>query len=83
MRRPLNNALEQTPLSVGHFVRTRRQANNLTQKQLGQLAGVGTRFISDLERDKTTLRMDVVNRVLHVFGRELSHVEAPRDEREE
>ncbi|MBI3862923.1 MAG: helix-turn-helix transcriptional regulator [Planctomycetia bacterium] len=74
--------LETSSKAVGQFVRQRRQASNLTQEQLGELAGVGTRFVSDLERGKATLRMDAVNRVLHVFGRMLGHVEAPRDEGE-
>lgn len=63
---------------VGRFVRARRQANGLTQAQLGELAGVGTRFISELERGKPTLRMDTVNAVLAVFGKQLGVVEAPR-----
>lgn len=51
-----------------------------TQRKLGELAGVGTRFVSDLERGKPTLRMDAVNKVLYVFGRMLGYVEAPRTE---
>lgn len=65
-------------LQIGDFVRQRRMASTLTQRELGELAGVGTRFISELERGKATLRMDAVNKVLNVFGRILSHVEAPR-----
>lgn len=64
--------------SIGGFVRERRQAARLTQRELAELAGVGTRVVSELERGKPTLRMDVVNRVLHVFGRTLAHGEAPR-----
>jgi len=55
-------------------------ASNLTQRKLGELAGVGTRFISELERGKPTLRMDAVNKVLYVFGRILSYADAPREE---
>lgn len=72
-----------SPARIGMFVRTRRQANGLTQKELGELAGVGTRLVSELERGKPTLRMDVVNRVLRVFGRMLSHIDGPRDESDE
>jgi HTH-type transcriptional regulator/antitoxin HipB len=74
------NALKTSSARIGEFVRRRRMASNLTQRQLGELAGVGTRFISDLERGKPTLRMDAVNKVLNVFGRMLSYVEAPREE---
>jgi len=66
--------------SVGTFVRTRRKANGLTQAELGELAGVGTRFVSELERGKPTLRLDKVNRVLAVFGKRLGLVDAPRPE---
>jgi len=68
----------QSPRTIGAFVRTRRQAAKLTQRELAELAGVGTRLVSDLERGKPTLRMDAVNRVLRVFGRMLAHVEAPK-----
>ncbi len=42
---------------IGLFIRERRLASHLTQRQLGELAGVGTRFVSELERGKTTLRI--------------------------
>lgn len=51
----------------------------MTQRELAELAGVGTRLISELERGKRTLRMDVVNQVLAVFGKRLGVV----DRREE
>lgn len=54
--------------SFGAFVRERRRANRLTQRQLAELAGVGVRVISELERGKPTLRLDVLDRVLAVFG---------------
>lgn len=64
--------------AIGEFVRARRAANHMTQRQLGELAGVGTRLVSELERNKPTLRMDAVNRVLAVFGKRLGVVDAPR-----
>jgi y4mF family transcriptional regulator len=78
----VTKGIEKSPQAIGRFVRERRHASSLTQRQLGELAGVGTRFVSDLERGKTTLRMDAVNRVLHVFGQMLGHVSEPRDESE-
>lgn len=71
---------EKSSSQVGDYVRQRRKANGMTQKELGELAGVGTRLISELERGKPTLRMDAVNRVLAVFGQMLGHVEAPRED---
>ena len=76
----MNDIINESPQAIGDFVRHRRLASKLTQQELGELAGVGTRFVSDLERGKPTLRMDAVNRVLRVFGRMLGHIEAPRDE---
>ena len=71
---------------IGSLVRERRRANRLTQRELSELAGVGLRLVSELERGKSTLRMDAVNRVLSVFGLILGPVPAPRpvenDERE-
>jgi len=68
------------PKAIGAFVRERRYSAKLTQRELAELAGVGTRLISELERGKPTLRMDAVNRVLRVFGQMLGPIEAPRTE---
>lgn len=65
--------------SLGAFVRARRRANGMTQRELAELAGVGVRFVSELERDKATLRLATVNAVLAVFGKTLGVVELPRD----
>jgi y4mF family transcriptional regulator len=62
------------------LVRNRRKAAGLTQRALSELAGVGPRAVWDLERGKATLRMDVVNRVLAVFGKTLGAVDAARSE---
>jgi y4mF family transcriptional regulator len=73
---------EASPRAIGAFVRERRRSSGLSQQALGELAGVGTRLVSELERGKPTLRMDAVNKVLRVFGKMLGHVDAPRDEDE-
>ncbi len=64
--------------SIGPFVRQRRRANRMTQRQLAELAGVGLRFLSELERGKATVRVDAVDQVLRVFGKRLGVVDAPR-----
>ncbi len=51
---------------------------NLTQAQLAAKAGVGLRFVRDMERGKPTLRMDKVNQVLWLFGHELAPVPVNR-----
>ena len=48
----------------------------MTQADLAQTAGVGLRFVRELENDKPTLRMDKVNQVLWLFGYALGAVEA-------
>lgn len=65
--------------SIGGFVRERRRANGLTQAELGELAGVGVRFIVELERDKPTVRLDRLNAVLRVFGKQAGVVDMPRE----
>ncbi len=57
------------------FVKQRRKQLGLTQQDLAERAGVGLRFIRDLEQGKETLRMDKVNEVLALFGHEMAPVE--------
>jgi len=63
--------MEQIPMTLSGFLKNKRKQLNLTQQQLSDKAGVGLRFIRDLEQGKTTLRMDKVNQVLKLFGQEL------------
>jgi y4mF family transcriptional regulator len=80
IRFPIGNRISVVATSfereIGAFVRERRRASRLSQRELGDLAGVGTRFVSELERDKPTLRLDTVNKVLAVFGKTLGIIEA-------
>jgi y4mF family transcriptional regulator len=57
------------------FIRNKRKEEGLTQKELADTAGVGLRFIRDLEQGKQTLRIDKVNAVLKLFGKKLGAVE--------
>lgn len=66
---------------IGGFVRSRRKANKLTQRELAELAGVGTRFVSDLERGKETVQVDTLNRILGVLGKQVGIVDARRMEK--
>lgn len=43
----------------------------MTQEDVAERAGVGLRFVRDLEQQKPTLRTDKVNLVLALFGHEL------------
>ncbi len=59
------------PEKTARFVKERRKLLRLTQKEMAYKAGVGLRFVRELERGKPTLRMDKVNQVLWLFGHEL------------
>ena len=59
---------------VSDFVRQKRKAVKLTQPELAETAGVGLRFLRELEQGKQTLRMDKVNQVLKLFGYDLQAV---------
>ncbi len=63
-------------LNLIQFVKQRRKLLGLTQQDLAERAGVGLRFIRDLEQGKETLRMDKVNQVLSLFGHELAPVDS-------
>lgn len=59
---------------LNQFVKESRKKLGLTQEDLSFKAGVGLRFVRDLEQGKQTLRMDKVNQVLALFGHELGPV---------
>jgi y4mF family transcriptional regulator len=64
------------PISL--HVKEKRKQNKLTQPELALKAGVGLRFVRDLEQGKNTLRMDKVNAVLRLFGETLGAVNLDR-----
>ena len=66
-------------MTIADFVRQKRKQYKITQRDLADRAGVGIRFIRELEAGKPTLRMDKVNVVLDMFGHKLG----PIPEREE
>jgi y4mF family transcriptional regulator len=57
--------------SLINFVKSRRKQLGLTQKELAERAGVGLRFIRDLEQGKESLQLDKVNQVLLLFGHKM------------
>ena len=60
-----------TTEQLGAALRTARKQIGLTQPQLALAAGVGVRFIVDLEAGKLTLRLEQVMRVIDALGGEL------------
>jgi y4mF family transcriptional regulator len=61
-------------MKIDEFVKSRRKAVKLTQPELAEKAGVGLRFLRDLEQGKKSLRLDKVNQVLKMFGHEVGVV---------
>jgi len=66
---------------IANFVRQSRHEADLTQEQLAERSGVGSRFLKELELGKATLRMDRVQEVLRFFGHELVPAPLPEAER--
>jgi len=74
----MNFSNTKTNLDLSALIKQKRKESNLTQVELADLAGVGLRFIRELEQKKPTLRMDKVNEVLAFFGYELGPVPLDR-----
>ena len=56
-----------------------RKKLGLTQVDFAKRAGIGLRFLRELERGKTTVRLDKLNQVLDFLG---YHLELKRNEPE-
>lgn len=65
--------------SLSLFVKEMRKRFGLTQVDLAAKAGVGLRFVRELEQGKQTLRIDKVNQVLALFGYEVGAVPAGKE----
>jgi y4mF family transcriptional regulator len=61
-------------MDLANFVKTKRKAVKLTQPELAEKAGVGLRFLRELEQGKESLRLDKVNQVLQLFGYQVGAV---------
>lgn len=60
--------------SVSEFIKQKRKQLKLTQPDLAARAGVGLRFVRELEQGKGSVRLDKVNQVLALFGSEMGVV---------
>ena len=61
-------------MKLSMFIKQRRTMSGLTQPELADKAGVGLRFLRELEQGKDSLRLDKVNQVLKLFGYEVGPV---------
>lgn len=57
---------------LGHALRAARKQLSLTQPQLALAAGVGVRFVVELEAGKPTVRLAQVLRVIEALGGQFS-----------
>lgn len=55
---------------IAEFIKTNRKKAGLTQEEFAMRAGLGLRFVRELEQGKKTVRMDKVNVALSMFGME-------------
>ena len=57
--------------TIAQFVKKNRKAAGLTQEEFAMRAGLGLRFVRELEQGEATLRMDKVNEALAMFDMQL------------
>lgn len=53
---------------IGNFIKQERKKAGLTQEEFALRAGLGIRFVRELEKGKETVRLDKVNQALAMFG---------------
>ena len=68
-----------TAQQLGDALRAARKQLGLTQPQLALAAGVGVRFMVELEAGKPTLRLENVLRVIDALGGEIQLIGLPTD----
>jgi len=66
--------------TISEFIKTERKKAGLTQEEFALRAGLGLRFVRELEQGKETVRMDKVNQALGMFGMEAVPGKINRDE---
>jgi y4mF family transcriptional regulator len=59
---------------LSSFIKERRKLLGITQVELAEKAGVGLRFVRELEQGKVSVRLDKVNTVLALFSHEVGPV---------
>lgn len=66
--------------TIAEYVKRMRKETGLTQVDLSEKAGVGLRFVRELEQGKESLRLDKVNQVLSLFGSQVGVVPTRKEE---
>ena len=70
-----------TSAELGRLLRQKRKALSMDQVRAAGLAGVGVRFLSELERGKASLELGKVLQVVHRLGLELRLADPLAEER--
>ena len=55
---------------IGNYIKEERKKAGLTQEEFAMRAGLGLRFVRELEQGKETVRLDKVNQALAMFVKE-------------
>ena len=55
---------------IGNYIKEERKKAGLTQEEFAMRAGLGLRFVRELEQGKETVRLDKVNQALAMFGKD-------------
>lgn len=58
-------------VSLGEMIRKRRKTQGYTQKELTELTGISSSFLSDLENGKKTVETGKVIEILHILGMDI------------
>lgn len=61
-------------MSIGENIKRFREAQGLTQEELGKIAGVSFQAVSMWERDEREPRMGVIQKIADYFGIKKSHI---------
>ena len=64
-------------MNLSEAIKDLRKKSGLTQVEFAKRAGLGLRFVRELEQGKSTVRLDKLNQVLEFFG---YHLEVKRNE---
>ncbi len=63
---------------IAQFIKKKRKQAGLTQLELAEKAGVGLRFVRELENNKTTIRLDKADQILKLFGHTVGPIPVKR-----
>jgi y4mF family transcriptional regulator len=63
-------------MHLNEQIKELRKKSSLTQVEFAKRAGLGLRFVRELEQGKSTIRLDKLNQVLEFFGH---HLEVKRN----